>query len=335
MARSTHILKSSYYDSVVLMRVASQLKKQDEVSEVAMFMGTEGNHALLAQVGLATKKSRDAGPQDLIVIVVAESKACADSTTQEAIRMLTERAPRQDTELDYRPRTIDTALGFLPDANLALLSIPGEFAAREAGKCLDRNLNVFLFSDNVEIGDELSLKNKAREKNLLCMGPECGTAYLNGVGLGFANVVKPGRVGCIAASGTGLQAVVCELDRLGEGISHGIGVGGRDLSREVGGIMTRYALELLEQDPATEVIVLLSKPPHAEVVARLESFCSAMSTPVVTCFQGAQLPKTAFVQASTLDEAAAMAACLVNGSDYLARSFAEPGRVFALLDWVG
>ncbi len=335
MVCSTHILKSSYYDSVVLMRVASQLKKQDEVSEVAMFMGTEGNHALLAQVGLTTEKSREAGPQDLIVIVVAESKACADSATQEAIRMLTQRAPGQDTDLDYRPRTLDTALGFLPDASLAFLSIPGEFAAREAGKCLDKQLNVFIFSDNVKIEAEIELKKKAREKNLLCMGPDCGTAYINGVGLGFANVVRPGRIGCIAASGTGLQAVVSELDRLGEGVSHGIGVGGRDLSREVNGIMTRYALELLENDPASEVIVLLSKPPHAEVVALLESLCSAMSTPVVTCFQGAHLTETAFVQASTLDEAAAMAACLVNGSDYQARSFSEPGHVSALLDRVG
>lgn len=335
MARSTHILKSSYYDSVVLMRVASQLKRRDDVVEVAMFMGTEGNHALLAQVGLATAKSKDAGPQDLLIIVAADSEACAESTTQEAIRMLTERASEQDKEVDYRPRTLDSALKFLPDATLAALSIPGEFAAREASKCIDKGLNVFLFSDNVEIEAEISLKNKARKKNLLCMGPDCGTAYINGVGLGFANVIKSGRIGCIAASGTGLQAVVCELDRQGEGVSHGIGVGGRDLNREVNGIMTRYALELLEQDPATEVIILLSKPPHAEVVSVLESLCSAMSTPVVTCFQGAQLPGNTFVQASTLDEAASMAACLVNGCDYVAHSFADPERVSALLDRVG
>ncbi|NNK94670.1 MAG: acyl-CoA synthetase FdrA [Desulfobacterales bacterium] len=332
MARSTHILNSSYYDSVVLMRVASQLKRQDGVTEVAMFMGTEGNHALLAQVGLTTVKSKDAGPQDLLIIVVADTEVCAESTTQEAIRMLNERVSGQDSELDYRPRTLDTALGFLPDATLATLSIPGEFAAREGSRCIDRGLNVFLFSDNVEIEDEISLKNKARKKNLLCMGPDCGTAYINGVGLGFANVIKSGRVGCIAASGTGLQAVVCELDRLGEGVSHGIGVGGRDLSREVNGIMTKYALELLEQDPATEVIILLSKPPHADVIAMLESLCSVMKTPIVTCFQGARLEGDTYVQASTLDEAAAMAACLVNGSDYVAHSFTEPQRVSALLD---
>lgn len=335
MACSTHILKSSYYDSVVLMRVASQLKKQDEVSEVAMFMGTEGNHALLAQVGLTTEKSPDAGPQDLIIIVVAESEKHAESITQEAIAMLTERTPGQDSELDYRPRTLDTALGFLPDATLAALSIPGEFAAREASKCLDKGLNVFLFSDNVAIEAEISLKNKARKQNLLFMGPDCGTAYINGVGLGFANVIKSGRIGCIAASGTGLQAVVCQLDRLGEGVSHAIGVGGRDLGDEVDGIMTKYSLELLEQDPATEVIILLSKPPNARVVEALEELCAGMTTPVVSCFQGAELPENTFVPATSLDEAAAMAVCLVNGREYVVSSFDEPDRVSDLLDKVG
>jgi FdrA protein len=335
MARSTHILKSSYYDSVVLMRVASQLKKQDDIAEVAMFMGTEGNHALLAQVGLTTEKSKEAGPQDLIVIVVADSEERAESTTQEAISMLTERTPGQDSELDYRPRTLDTALGFLPDATLAALSIPGEFAAREASKCIDKGLNVFLFSDNVDIEAEISLKNKARRKNLLFMGPDCGTAYINGVGLGFANVVKSGRIGCIAASGTGLQAVVCEIDRLGEGVSHAIGVGGRDLSTEVEGIMTKYSLELLEQDPATEVIILLSKPPAAEVVEALDALCSEMTTPVVSCFQGAELPGNTFIQAATLDEAAAMAACRVNGREHVSSPFDEPDRISDLLERVG
>lgn len=332
MARSTHILKSSYFDSVVLMRVASQLKKQDDISEVAMFMGTEGNHDLLAQVGLTTVKSRAAGPQDLIVIVVADSEERAESTTQDALSMLTDRNAGQDNELDYRPRTLDAALGFLPDANLAALSIPGEFAAREASKCIDKGLNVFLFSDNVALADEISLKNKARRKNLLFMGPDCGTAYINGVGLGFANIIKSGRIGCIAASGTGLQAVVCELDRLGEGVSHAIGVGGRDLSSEVGGLMTTYSLELLEQDPATEVIILLSKPPSTDVVEALEALCSEFSTPVVSCFQGAELPGNTFIQTATLDEAAATAVCRVNGREHVPVPFNLPDRISDLLE---
>ena len=335
MIRSTRILRSSYYDSVVLMRVASQLKKREDVSEVAMFMGTEGNHDLLRQVGLNTDESREAGPQDLIIIVEAKTGELSEVIIEEAAVMLTERTTRTENDLDYRPRTLDTALGFLPDATLAAISIPGEYAAREASKCTARGLNVFLFSDNVSIDDEQSLKKKALDKNLLFMGPDCGTAYINGVALGFANIIKRGRIGCIAASGTGLQAVVCQLDRLGEGISHGIGVGGRDLSREVGGLMTTYSLELLENDHETEIIILISKPPHPNVVAELEATCSKMSTPVVTCFPGTEVPGNTFTQAATLDEAATRAVSMLNGKPFEPRLFEDTARIGELLDMAG
>lgn len=335
MIRSTRILRSSYYDSVVLMRVASQLKKRENVSEVAMFMGTEGNHDLLRQVGLNTDESQEAGPQDLIIIVEAGSGELSEAIIEEAATMLTEKTTRTDNDLDYRPRTLDTALGFFPDATLAAISIPGEYAAREASKCTARGLNVFLFSDNVSIDDEQSLKKNALEKNLLFMGPDCGTAYINGVALGFANIIKRGRIGCIAASGTGLQAVACQIDRLGEGISHGIGVGGRDLSREVGGLMTTYSLELLENDQETEVIILLSKPPHPRVVQELESICSKMSTPVVTCFPGTEVPGNTFTQAATLAEAATRAVCMLNGKPFEQYLFEDRARVDQLLDAAG
>ena len=137
--------------------------------------------------------------------------------------------------MKHRPRTLEAALGERPDANLAIISVPGAYAALEARTALRRGLHVFLFSDNVPLAEEVELKRLAASRQLLCMGPDCGTAYLGGVGLGFANVVPRGRVGCVAASGTGLQAVVTRLAALGEGVSHGIGVGGRDLSAEVGG----------------------------------------------------------------------------------------------------
>jgi FdrA protein len=327
MIRSTHILRSSYYDSVVLMRVASQLKKRDNVSEVAMFMGTEGNHDLLAQVGLTTRESLDAGPQDLIIIVEADSEELSSIIAEEAVMMLKARIGVTETNLNYRPRTLDRALGFLPDATLAAISIPGEYAAREALKCTNKGLNVFLFSDNVSIEDELALKKNALEKNLLFMGPDCGTAYINGTALGFANVIKPGRIGCIAASGTGLQAVVSELDRLGQGVSHGIGVGGRDLSVEIGGLMTAYSLELLDKDQGTDIIILLSKQPHPSVVEALESICAKMSTPVVACFQGAKIPGDTFTQAATLDEAAARTVSMLNGTPFVSSWFEDTERV--------
>ncbi len=332
MFDTTTIITASYYDSVVLMRVASQLKKRDGVAEVAMFMGTEGNHELLDQVALATAESKQAGPQDLIIIVRADSQSLAEQISTEATEMLSAKRESSQSELAYRPRTLDRAIGFLPDASLAAISIPGVYAVRETEACLERHLNVLLFSDNVGLHDEKRLKKMALAKGVLLMGPDCGTAYLNGIGLGFSNVVRRGRVGCVAAAGTGLQAVVCRLDQLGEGISHGIGVGGRDLSGEIGGLMTTFSLELLDRDPTTEVIILISKPPHPEVTHSLEQTCRQLATPVITCFQGTSLDSDIFVQSPTLDEAAERAVCLLGNAPFVTRNFIDPIRIKQLLD---
>jgi FdrA protein len=335
MFTATTVEKSSYYDSVVLMRVASQLKKQEGVSEVALFMGTQGNHDLLSQVGLATPESRDAGPEDLIIIVKADSEKLAGAVTSEAVQMLASRREKVEATLEYRPRTLERALDYLPNASLASISIPGEYAAREASRCLDRNLSVFLFSDNVSLKDELLLKKKALNRGLLCMGPDCGTASLGGVGLGFTNRLSKGRVGCVAASGTGLQAVMCRIDQLGEGVSHAIGVGGRDLSKEVGGIMSRHALQLLDKDPSTEIIILLSKPPHPEVRQRLDETIKKLQTKVIVYFQGDMSAPNGKGQAETLDGAAELAVSLLNNESYNPELFEVPGQVKQLLERMG
>ncbi len=171
-----------------------------------------------------------------------------------------------------------------------MISVPGAYAPKEAMSALRSGLHVFLFSDNVPVDDEVALKREAIKRGLLLMGPDCGTAHIGGVGLGFANVVKPGRVGCIAASGTGLQSLVSQLDALGEGISHGIGVGGRDLSAEVGGLMTLHALDFLSSDPDTEIVALISKPPDAEVLPKIEEALKSFDKPHVVCFLGARKP---------------------------------------------
>ena len=171
-----------------------------------------------------------------------------------------------------------------------MISVPGAYAAKEAMDALQSGLHVFLFSDNVAVVDEVALKREAIERGLLLMGPDCGTAYIGGAGLGFTNAVKPGRVGCIAASGTGLQAVASQLDALGEGISHGIGVGGRDLSAEVGGLMTLHALDFLSNDPETDIVALISKPPDAEILPGIEEALETFGKPHVVCFWGRRIP---------------------------------------------
>jgi len=317
------------------MRVASEMKRKTGITEVAMFMGTASNHELLVQVELATSESRQAGPQDLIVIVAADNNEIAEKAAEEAIVSLTDSKVINDDDADYNPRTLDFALRQMPDANLVTISVPGEYAAREASKCLDKGLNVFLFSDNVSIVDEIKLKQKALVKGCLVMGPDCGTAYINDTPLGFANVVKKGRIGCIAASGTGLQAVACYLDQLGEGISHALGVGGRDLSQEVGGLMTLRCLELLDDDPATEIIVLISKPPAPQLIDKINTACAQMQKPVIAYFQGDRCDQKHFTQCESLDDAARRTFCLLNNLPMQAVPFTEPKDVQLKLTSIG
>ena len=288
MGLRTEILPAFYQDSVVLMRISAQVRARVAVREVALFMGTPANHALLQQAGLATVAGQAAGANDLIVTVSADDERAAAEAIGAVKELLAESSRSREASAEYRPRTLDSALQALPDANLAALSIPGAYVRDEAMAALRRNLHLFIFSDNVPIADEIALKQEALRRRLLCMGPDQGTAYLGGVGLGFANVVARGRVGCVAASGTGLQAVVSRLDALGEGVSHAIGVGGRDLSEAVGGMMTLFALDALAADSATEAIVLVSKPPHPSVLDRVEAKLASIAKPTVVCCVGAK-----------------------------------------------
>lgn len=305
MALATEVVPAFYQDSVVLMRVAAQLRGRPGVREVALFMGTPANHALLEQAGLATAAGRVAGANDLLITVRADDDTIAAQAIATAKSLLAETARPQDGPVEVRPRTLDSALRALPGANVVALSIPGAYVRAEAMAALKRNLHVFIFSDNVPLADEVALKTEAVRRGRLCMGPDQGTAYLAGTGLGFANAVARGRVGCVAASGTGLQAVVSRLDALGEGVSHAIGVGGRDLSEAVGGLMTLHALEALAADARTQAIVLVSKPPHPAVLERVEAKLARIEKPAVVCCIGApsrRSGRTVFVD--TLHKAA-------------------------------
>ena len=328
------VLTSFYRDSVVLMRVADDVRRRPGVREAALFMGTPANLALLEQAGLLEAEGRRARPEDLVVAVDADSGEIAATALAAAQELLLARRHTRDGPRRARPRTLESAVRVLPGANLAAISVPGAFAGREAMRALRRGLHVFLFSDNVPLADEVLLKQEARRRGLLCMGPDCGTAYVGGVGLGFANVVDRGRIGCVAASGTGLQAVACHLAVRGEGISQGIGVGGRDLSADVRAEMTCFGLEALAGDPGTAVIVLVSKPPHPDVLVRLEAALAAVRKPVVVCALGLPArPRGDSVRwVSTLVDAAEAAAALARGRTWTSRPFADPRGAGQRLD---
>jgi FdrA protein len=319
---------SFYQDSVALMRVAQELRGLPGVREAAALMGTPANHELLEAAGLGTPDTKPAGPADLILAVQAESDAAAAAALAAADRRFAAWRRTLEAAVRVLPRSLDSARRQLPDASLVAISVPGAYATAEARRALKQGLHVFLFSDNVPLADEVALKRLAVAPRLLCMGPDCGTAYLGGVGLGFANVVPRGRVGCVAASGTGLQAVACHLAALGEGLSHGIGVGGRDLSADVGGLMTTLALEALARDPATALVVLVSKPPAPAVLPALEAALAALGKPAIACALGVPPRDAGRVRwVATLEDAAQAAVATLRGRPWSPRLFADPAAV--------
>ncbi|MBC8158962.1 MAG: acyl-CoA synthetase FdrA [Alphaproteobacteria bacterium] len=326
----TEVWPSLYQDSVILMQIAAKVRVRPGIDEAAAFMGTQTNHDLLEEIGLGTDEGRKACPNDVIFTVRADSEEGAIAAIEAARAMVSEKRSDDGGETEVMPRTLDSALRTLPNANLAAISVPGEFAEFEASRAIRRGLNVFLFSDNVPLADEIKLKRDALAKGVLCMGPDCGTAYVSGQGIGFFNVIKKGRVGCIAAAGTGLQAVVSRVGALGEGLSHGIGVGGRDLSADVGGAMTLFALDALAEDAATEVIIIISKPPHPEVMARIETVIQRIEKPVVVgCLGASHNTDGRAAWVSTLDEAADAAVGLLAGKAWSPVAFRDAGAAKA------
>jgi FdrA protein len=307
----------AYHDSVVLMQLQRALAELPGVLDAGVVMATPANREVLAASGLEPGAEVTAGPHDLLIAVKAESDAAAGEALARVDALLQVRRGGS-SEQDFRPRSLASALKLLPEARWVLISVPGRYAAGVAEEALDHGRNVFLYSDNVPVADEIALKRQARARGLLMLGPDCGTAVVGGIGLGFANRVRRGPIGLVGASGTGLQAIMSHIHTLGAGLSQAIGTGGRDLSKEVAGITAAQALDLLRRDPETRVIVLVSKPPAPEVAIRLLSLARAAGKPVVAQFLGAPLPGRRLGSlrfAASLSEAAELAVRLLEVGD--------------------
>ncbi len=313
------LVKASLYkDSVALMRIAEDVQQATRDLRVTLLMGTPANKALLDEARLLAAGLSNAGPADLMIIVEAANDAACEQALQAIDAKLTAVAPRSVGSAGNAAiplRSIDMALGQgMSAARIAQISVPGPYAAAEAMKALKAGMHAFVFSDNVPIEQEVVLKHLARKKGLLVMGPDCGTAIIAGVPMGFANVVRRGAIGLVAASGTGLQEVSTQIHFLGEGVSHAIGTGGRDLSEAVGGITMLSALDTLGADPGTRVLVVISKPPSARVTSVVLDKLQAIGKPAVVLFIGATIETDGPIRAaSTLYDAAAMAVALSRG----------------------
>lgn len=322
------IRRGAYFDSITLMKVARSLLELEGVEDASALMATPANLEMLAEGGLAAfageTGEREPTSEDVLVVVRASDERLAEEALEAARGLLlggeqaahSGRVQGDEMPTTTLPRSLEEARARLPEAGLAVISVPGMYAVLEAAQALRAGLHVFLFSDNVSREDEIALKGLGEERDLLVMGPDCGTARLDGIGLGFVNVVPDGPIGLVGASGTGMQQVMCLLAEAGYGIAQAIGCGSRDLTEEVGGVTTLRGLHLLQEDEETRVIVLISKPPARAVAERVLEAARRSKKPVVVDFVGAQVadwqgrygPSVYF--ARTLDEAARLAGAL-------------------------
>lgn len=322
----TIIRPNEYQDSVALMLLSRRLTDLPGVTAVSVMMGTAANKDILRETGFGSPELDSAHGGDLVLAVDADDADAAAAVQERATELLAEQSTAASASGRVRVRSLARALDKQPASNLALVSVPGEHAASVSHELLEAGLSVMIFSDNVGLADEVALKERAAELGLLVMGPDCGTSVLSGAPLAFANVSRPGSIGIVGAAGTGIQEVASQIDRRGGGLTHAIGLGGRDLSTEVGASSCLRAMALLEADPATEVIVVVSKPPAPEVRARVEAYAATLTTPVVALFVGApaaeDAPGAHVRHVATMEDAARVATELAGGAS--AASAAAP-----------
>ena len=283
----TVVKKGSYHDSVVLMLLTNHISAIEGVKKVSIMMATPANKDIFKQSGLDTEELMAATANDMVVVADIDDDALLNTIMDECEEFFKKQsAANGDKKGAESVKSWDKALQKMPEANLAVISIPGAYAALEADRALDEGLNVFMFSDNVTIEDEKKLKEKAHEKGLAVMGPDCGTGIIQGVPVAFTNNVTPGSIGIIGASGTGIQELTTIIDRLGEGVTNAIGIGGRDLNAAIGGITMMDMIDAMEDDDTVKVLVIVSKPPAKEVRDKISARLSNFSKPVVTLFVG-------------------------------------------------
>ena len=330
------VRKGFYLDSVALMRLSAEISTTGGIEEAVLMIGTPSNLQIMQDAGVLNSTGETASPNDLVIALRADGKSSANRALARANKSL-EGGALKSVSTQERARTLRGCLTTNPNSNLALISTPGSYAAREARTALELGLNVMIFSDNVSIEQESSLKKLASANDLIVMGPDCGTAYIDSVPLAFANALAPAanipantpRTAAIAASGTGLQEFAALLTKLGGQLVHGIGVGGRDLSDAIGGISTLTAIDLLASDENVDQIVMISKPPGPDTAKLVFDKLALCGKPVIACVfdQATDAPETSIVHATDLRDAAELATSeslnRLNNAE-LAKQLADP-----------
>ena len=315
MVVKNYVEKNRYYDSVFLMKIARKLAETDDIDNASIGMGTPLNKETITDLGLNTEDMNSAGPNDLIIAIRAVDEATCEKAREEFTRLVNEKSSAA-SQSSFR--SIASAKNAVPDANLAIISVAGEYAAAEAKKALQNDMNVFMFSDNVDIKDEVELKRLAQSKGKFMMGPGCGLSFINGVAIGLCSMVNRGCIGLAGASGSGIQEVMVLVHRNGFGVSHAIGTGGRDMSDEVGGITMIQSIKALEADEGTKVIVLISKPPAHSSLLKVIEVIKQCKKPVVVHFlngDNSLLKENGIIYSETFDDTAKLAMELACGHE--------------------
>ena len=311
----TIIKDNTYQDSIVLMLLSQKLSAMDGVNKASVMMGTPANKDIFKGSGLGTPELETASANDIVIVIDTDDESKVEEVDEAVETELAGGGGSDDSQKSSEAHNWKRALELANNPNLALISIPGTYAAMEAENALRNDLHVFMFSDNVPKEDEVRLKELAHEKGLLVMGPDCGTGIIHSVPLAFTNTVAEGDIGVVGASGTGIQEVTTIIDRMGKGVTNAIGTGGRDLSTEVGAITMLDSIKALNQDPKVKVITVISKPPAKEVQEKVEAVLRSIDKPVVALFLGnkPEYQEDAIYHAYTLEEAAVASVQLSNG----------------------
>ncbi len=316
MVIKNYIYKEQYYDSVFLMRLAGKVSEAVNVKKMSVGMGTPLNKDTLIDLGILSGEGEKAGPNDLIVAIGGDNQEIVEKAKDEFLGLLKDKN-KSDEKTQYR--SLRALAKEKKDINLAIISVAGEFAADQADEALDSKMNVFMFSDNVPLEQEVMLKQKALDKGLLLMGPGCGLSFIGGVAVGLCSMVRRGDIGIVGASGSGIQEVMCMIHWAGMGVSQVIGTGGRDLSREVGGITMIQGIRELMEDDDTSVVVLISKPPAKETVEKILNVVRKYQKPTIIHFIGGdiEIVKAAGAIAScTFEQTAGLAVAIAKGEKY-------------------
>lgn len=321
------VKENAYYDSVTLMLISSRVMSLPGIENAAVMMGTDQNKDLMLESGLIDEAiAKKVTANDMVIGILGESEEAVDKAFEAVETELANKSKKSGTG-EMRTRTMQAAVEKMPDANLTIISVPGRYAKAEAMKALDMGLHVMVFSDNVGLEEEIEMKKQAAQKGLLMMGPDCGTAIINGIALGFANVVNRGDIGIVAGAGTGLQEVSVIIDRNGAGVSQGIGTGGRDLKDEVGGMTMLAGIDALTHDDQTKVILIVSKPASEQMTETILEALRKTDKPKVVCVLGGDRDvekEKGFVFVETLEDAATAAAQLSRGETPRMTYFSKP-----------